>query len=148
MAVVALFGGYVLARSSPRIAATLLVREYVDQEPIGTSTDGPAPTSGDEVGASVTCDDLDVPLTTDEQREAMYQGIVVVHVRDRSLLEAARQWAGTQDGLVVTAPNEGVDAAVVATAWARRMRLDGVNEELLSAFVTAHGQAAPKVANC
>lgn len=148
LAVFAAIGGYTLARSSPRIAATLLVREYVAQEPVGTSTDGPAPTSGDEVGATVTCGDRDQPISTDEQREAMYQGVVVVHVRDPELLDEARRWAAGQTGLVITTPNEAVDAAVVATAWARRMRLDGVNKELLSAFVTAHGQAAPKVADC
>ena len=147
-AVVAAIGGYVLARSAPEVAAGLLVRDVVRTEPIGTATDGPAPSSGtDEFGITDTCGVLDV-VSVDDQRRAMYSGVVVVQVRDRDLLGDATAWYEEQDAPVIVAVNPALDTPVVATAWARRMPLTGVNEEFLTAFVVAHGRMAPADAAC
>ena len=147
-AVVAGVGGYVLARSSPQLAARLLVRDVVVSEPFGTATDGPAPTSGsDAFGVTDDCG-VREPLTVDEQRQALYSGVVIVQVRDADLYDDTVAWLAGEDAPVIVAPNPEIDAPVMATAWARRMPLDGVNEELLSAFVVAHGRMAPEVATC
>lgn len=147
--VVAALGGYLLGRTSPQLAAQLLVRDVVVEEPIGTSTEGPAPTSGtNELGVTDTCGPVDEPLDVDTQRQAMYSGVVVVQARSLADLAEVRLWAETQDAPIITALNEDLDVRVMATAWARRMPLDGVNRELLSAFVTGHGRMGPATADC
>lgn len=147
--VLAAMGGYLLARSSPQVAARLLVRDAVVSEPFGTSTEGPAPTSGsDAFGITDRCGPRDVAVSVDDQRQAVYSGVVVVQVRDRDLLADAEDWAATQDGLIITAPNPDLEQEVVATAWTRRMTLNGVNRELLTGFLIAHGRMGPARATC
>lgn len=149
VAVLAGVGGILFGRYLPQFAARVLVRDAVAVEPFGTSTDGPAPTSGtDEFGITDMCGPSDDVLSVDDQRRAIYSGVVVVQVRDRDLLDDVEDWAATEEGAIITAPNPELEDAVVATAWTRRMTLNGVNRELLTGFLIAHGRMGPASATC
>lgn len=145
--VIGLVAGYAFGRTDARRAAALVVGDFVVDEPIGTATEGAAPSSGPEQDAQPPCGIHDAPLTTEQQIAALRGGVVVVQYRDESAAPALRTWAAER-GAVVVARNRDLDDGVVATAWGRRLRIGTVNEQLLSAFVTAYGGAGPDPQAC
>lgn len=145
--VIALVAGYAFGRTDARRAAALVVGDFVVDEPIGTATEGPAPSSGPELDAQPPCGVHDAPLTTDQQIAALRGGAVVVQYRDDASSDALGAWAADRAGVVV-APNRDLDDGVVATVWGRRLRTGSVNEQLLSAFVTAYGESGPDPQAC
>jgi len=83
------------------------------------------------------------PLPRPEQVAVLEAGGVVLQHRgladgDRRRLEAV---AGPD---VVVAPNEGLDAPVVATAWRHSMRCTEVDAAALAAFVDAYRGRGPE----
>jgi hypothetical protein len=61
---------------------------------------------------------------------------------------AVETWAADHGDAVLAAPNGELTDPLVATAWGRRLRLSTVNEQLLSAFVTAYGGQGPENGGC
>jgi hypothetical protein len=64
---------------------------------------------------------------------------------DAVALDALRELV-TEETKVVVTPVDGLDAPIVATAWARQLPLDAVNDPRLSEFVDAYraGGEAPE----
>jgi hypothetical protein len=145
--VIGLVAGYAFGRADARRAASLVVDEFVVDEPIGTATEGPAPSSGPEQTGPVPCGTRETSLAPGQQIAALRGGVVVVQYRDEGAIGPLAAWEDGRDGVVV-APNSDLDEAVVATAWGRRMRTTTVNEQLLSAFVTAFGGTGPDPRAC
>jgi hypothetical protein len=157
VAVVAAAAGYLFARSDPQRAAATLVSDHVTEEPLQAAgrapavTDDLAPTSGDHDGRH-HCGVRDAPLSPDDQLASLASGRVLVQYRAGDLSDAdvavLRDLAGERSAELLLAPNPGLPAPVVATAWRHRMQLEGPQRELLSAFVTAFAGSGPEPRPC
>lgn len=145
--VVALVAGILFSRTDPRRAASLLLGDRVLTEPEGEATSAPAPSSGDRRGGP-TCGVVAEPVDVQQQVDALAAGVVVVQFRDAADAARVAEAVAGRPRAVLVAPNPGLDAAVVATAWGRRLRLDRVDGALLRAFVTAHAGIGPQVVAC
>jgi len=145
--VIGLVAGYAFGRTDARRAAGLVVADFVADEPIGTATDGPAPTSGVRPLVDVACGVRDGSLSVEEQIAALRAGVIVVQYRDDGLTAEVAAWAAERDR-VVAARNADLGDPVVATAWGRRLRISHVNEQLLGAFVTAFAGTGPDDQAC
>lgn len=145
--VIGLVAGVVFSRTDPRHAARVLLGEQVRTEPEGEATSGPAPSSGKRAGGP-TCGVAGSPVPVQAQIDALAAGVVVVQYRDEDHADALSQALADRSRLVLVAPNRDLDAAVVATAWGRRLRLDGADGHVLRAFVTAHAGIGPQVTDC
>ncbi len=88
------------------------------------------------------------PVTPDQQVDALAAGIVVVQYRSADDATELTEAVAGRPTEVLVAPNADLDAPVVATAWGRRLRLEGVEPALLQAFVTAHAGIGPRVTAC
>lgn len=156
LVVFGLVSGYLFGRGTPQRAAATIVDDFVITEDfqgndaVAATTTQPAPTSGNHLG-SARCGVSGEPVGVDDQLASLAGGIVLVQFRPDDLDDAAVATAeslAANDRRVVVAPNPDLDAPVMATAWARRMPLDGVNRELLSAFVTAYEGSGPAPGPC
>lgn len=145
--VVALVAGFVFSRTDPQRAATILLGDRVLTEPEGEVTSGPAPSSGEFRGAP-TCGILTGELAAATQVDALAAGIVVVQYRTADQAQAVTEALAGRPTAVLVAPNDDLDAPVVATAWGRRLRLEQVDAPALRAFVTAHAGLGPRVTDC
>jgi hypothetical protein len=145
--VIGLAAGYAFGRTDARRAAGLVVADFVADEPIGTATEGPAPTSGVRPQVDVACGVQDDPLSVAEQIAALRAGVIVVQYRDEGLSGEVAAWTADRNQ-VVAAFNADLDDPVVATAWGRRLRISHVNEQLLGAFVTAYAGTGPDDQAC
>lgn len=147
VALVAGLAGYLFGRTDPRRAAALVVRNFAQAEPVGTATEGAAPTSG-SAAADPRCGVTDERLPPESQIGTLRAGMVIVQYRTDEPAPSLLQWAGDHLRQVLVAPNEDLDSPIVATAWGRRMPLEEPNTELLTAFVTAYGGQGPDSASC
>lgn len=145
--VVGLIAGIVFSRTDPRRAATMLLGDQVLTEPEGEVTSGPAPSSGMPEGGP-SCGVVTKPVTAQRQVDALAAGIVVVQYRDDRDGDVVAEAVAQRPRAVLVAPNAGLDARLVATAWGRRLRLHTVDGPMLRAFVTAHAGIAPQVTPC
>lgn len=145
--VIGLVAGYAFGRADARRAAALLVDDFVTDEPIGTATEGVAPSSGPDQTTPVVCGVQAEPLATAQQIAALRAGVTVVQYRDDTLAAEVAAWLDGRDG-IVAAHNPDLDDTLVATAWGRRLRISNVNEQLLTAFATAYGGVGPDPLAC
>lgn len=145
--VMALVAGVVFSRADPRRAATLLLGDRVLTEPEGEVTAGPAPSSGQREDGPA-CGVLPEPVDTRVQVDALAGGVAVVQYRDPADAVAVSEALADRPTHVLVAPNDDLDARIVATAWGRRLRLDAVDAAMLRAFVTAHAGIGPAVTQC
>ncbi|MEX2549695.1 MAG: DUF3105 domain-containing protein, partial [Nitriliruptoraceae bacterium] len=63
-------------------------------------------------------------------------------------LAALEALADGYDSDVLVAPNPGLDAPIVATAWTRRMELETADPVLLEAFASAFRGRGPESVDC
>lgn len=157
VAVAAGLAGYVFGRSTPERAAATLISDRVAIEPSAgagsapADTDEPAPTSGDHLG-SARCGIADAPLSADDQLASLAAGRVLIQYRPTDLgedeLARLRELTRERADEVLLAPNADLATPVVATAWTRRMPLDDVQRQYLSAFVTAYAGSGPDPQPC
>lgn len=145
--VVGLVAGVVFSRTDPRRAARVLLGERVQTEPEGEATRAPAPSSGTPAGGPA-CGVTASPVPVQAQIDALAAGIVVVQYRQEDAADGLTRALADRSTRALVAPNADLDAPVVATAWGRRLRLDGVDRQLLRAFVTAHAGIGPRVVEC
>ena len=145
--VVGLVLGVMFSRSDPQRAAAMLLGDQVRVEPVGEVTTAPAPSSGD-AASGPTCGMVAGRVDAQQQVDALAAGLVVVQFRDPADADAVNEALADRPTEVLVAPNDGLDARVVATAWGRRLRLDAVEAPLLQAFVTAQAGLGPKVTEC
>ena len=140
--VLGLVAGWLFGRTSPERAASTLVSDLVITEAVGEEQlDPAAPTSGDPEGPPV-CGVQDDPVSPQRQIASLDAGVVLVQYRPSELaadeVEMLRSLA-ERGRPVLVAPNPDLGAAVVGTAWTRRLGLEAPNQQLLAAFITAYG---------
>ena len=140
--VLALVAGWLFGRTSPERAASTLLTDLVISEPVDSEPlDPAAPTSGEADGTAL-CGVREHTVDREDQVATLAAGAVIVQYRPS---QVGSRGLGDVRGLtegrapVLVAPNPDLGAPVVATAWTRRLGLDDVNRQLLSAFVTAYG---------
>lgn len=151
--VLAFAAGALFGRADPPRAARLVVAEFTvteDGPPDAPGPDPDVPVTGPQRGTPV-CGPQTEPLAPAQQVETLAAGVVLIQHRP----ELDADHAATLERLaardrVATAPSTRLpaDVVVVATSWRRRMALDRVDAELLTAFVTGHADRAPAVAPC
>lgn len=108
-------------------------------EPLYTSD---PPTSGAHQPGAEVRGAVRQPISRPQQVAVLEEGGVLIQYRDQDDL-ARRRLEALAAADVVVAPNPGLDAPVVATAWRRRLRCQAVDEPTLRAFVTAHLGGGP-----
>ncbi|MDX1657788.1 MAG: DUF3105 domain-containing protein [Nitriliruptorales bacterium] len=144
--VLAVIAGYLFGRATPERAAGTLIDDFVVTEPVGEPPgDAAAPTSG-EVTAAPGCGVREEPLAPAVQVASLDAGIVVIQYRPGELeseqeVVLTRMVEASPESAVL-APNPDLGSPVAVTAWGRRMPLAEANEQLISAFLTAHGRSA------
>jgi hypothetical protein len=100
------------------------------------------PTSGAHLPGSEAQGALRQPLARPEQVAVLEEGGVLVQYRDLADRER-RRLEGLAAEDVVVAPNDQLDAPVVATAWRYRLRCTAVDPGALQRFVDAHRGGGP-----
>ncbi|HEX9970235.1 MAG TPA: EamA family transporter, partial [Acidimicrobiales bacterium] len=98
------------------------------------------PTSGAHRSGPVPSGAVAEPVPRPVQVGVLEQGGVVVQHRSAADGAALAALAGER---VVVAPNPSLPAAVVATAWRRKLTCQGVDLDALRAFVRDHGGRGP-----
>lgn len=99
------------------------------------------PTSGPHLSGPPPSGALETPIDRPTQVQVLEQGGVVIQYRDLDAAAIDRLEALATD-LVVVAPNPGLPAPVVATAWVTKRSCDGVDLEALGAFIVEHQSPA------
>lgn len=101
------------------------------------------PTSGPHLAGPAPRGALDAPLDRPAQVQVLEQGGVVIQHGDldEAGVDALRGLAGNR---VVVAPGRGLDSAVVATAWRRKVTCEDADVQALRRFVdTVAGRESP-----
>lgn len=115
----------------------------------GATYDEPAPTSGPHNPASPRCGTYREPLALDLAVHALEHGVVVLwhDPAQPELVEALETATAEWDSHVIIAPNDGIDADVVATAWNRRKAYDAGDPEITE-FVDTYRRRGPERVDC
>ena len=113
------------------------------------SYDDPAPTSGRHAPSAPGCRIYSEPLAPQLAVHALEHGAVILYHQpdDTETALALEEVAAEWDSHVIVAPNDGIDAAVVATAWNRRKSYDGVEPEVRE-FIDTYRQRGPEKVDC
>ncbi len=110
----------------------------------------PTPTSGAHAVASARCGLITGGLPLEFAVHSLEHGVVVVWYRpdlEESLLPELRALLGQWDSHVIAAPNPGISEPIVATAWHRLQRFEGVGPGL-SEFIEVYRQRGPESVPC
>lgn len=108
------------------------------------------PTSGAHAVSSARCGLITVGLPPGFAVHSLEHGVVVVWYRpdlEESLLPELRTLLGQWDSHVIVAPNPGITDPIVATAWNRLQRFEGVSAGL-SEFIDVYRQRGPESVRC
>ncbi len=146
VAVVGLASGWLFAKGQPSTAAWTLIEKFVDEEPPGAfdpadpaPTDAIAPSWGPHADGEVRCGVV-VDLSVADHLASLAAGVVVIRYRDDLETGAVREIETLAEDrrelLVAVAP--GLDRAIEAVAWGRRLRFSAHNLEWIKTFHTAN----------
>ena len=145
-------GAFFLFRPDPELAGVERPRDdggghVPDGERV--SYDGPAPTSGRHSASAPGCRVYGEPLEPELAVHALEHGAVVLYHQpaDEQTALALEETASEFDSHVIVAPNPGIDAPVVATAWNRRKAYDMVDVEVRD-FVDTYRNRGPEKQPC
>jgi hypothetical protein len=118
------------------------------EPPIGADV---APTSGAST-LEPHCGIESRPIDPEQQIATLRAGAVIVQYRlgeiDAGGRETIEEIAREHDSHVLVAPNPELQAAVEATAWQRRLRLDEVERATLRAFTEGYRRPRPEEGPC